>query len=571
MATIRKKKLNFTFFSNTLFFILINLVIVVVVIVLRVYLFGDSFNKSLQFAIEEVYLNQFFRQPALFLGFLTFVGYLALKKKFVFALVSATKTAVGYLLLAIGSTTLISMAKPIFEGIRRLGGANVVPLDPYFGWISANSFLENGFGTNNYLSWVSYVFLIAFFINVLMVLLKRWTNIYGLMVTGHIMFQQAATVTAFVYILFFRNYSLIEGSVPIGIQFGVVLLASLFLGLYWAIGTTLTIKSTNRLTGNAGFGVGHHQILSLVIAGRLGSLFGQPSDSAETKKLPKWIRIFEDSIFSQTIILFVLFSSLILVIWLTNTDPHMQIFVFENNRWSFGPTYAAWNVFGNAHPVVNLFGGTIKLVATILVILTGVRMFVAELQQAFQGISEKIIPGAVLAVDIAATYAFAPNSLILGFVSGTIAQFTSVGVVILISYFFPSIITITVPLFITLFFSAGALGVFANATGGWKAAVVVPAIIGFFEILVISFVLARVQGVFQLLDFSFTPIDKGYSGMSDWNLLFGTKLLVTLLHPGVAYFVYFVLLITGLVLVQFVKIDPLRRPFAWKQKVVSKT
>lgn len=52
------------------------------------------------------------------------------------------------------------------------------------------------------------------------------------MVTGHIMFQQAATVTAFVYILFFRNYSLFEGSVPIGIQFGVVLLASVFLGLY---------------------------------------------------------------------------------------------------------------------------------------------------------------------------------------------------------------------------------------------------------------------------------------------------------------------------------------------------
>lgn len=93
-------------------------------------------------------------------------------------------------------------------------------------------------------------------------------------------------------------------------------------------------------------------------------------------------------------------------------------------------------------------------------------MFVAELQQAFQGISERIIPGAVLAVDIAATYAFAPNALILGFVSGTIAQFAGVGVVVLISHFFPTILTITVPLFITLFFSAGALGVFANATGG---------------------------------------------------------------------------------------------------------
>lgn len=131
------------------------------------------------------------------------------------------------------------------------------------------------------------MFLIAFFINLLMVLLKRWTNVYGLMVTGHIMFQQAATVTVFVYVLFFRNYPLFNGSVPTGVQVGIILMASVFLGLYWAIGTTLTIKPTNRLTGNAGFGVGHHQILSLVIAGRLGTLFGKPSDSAETKKLPK--------------------------------------------------------------------------------------------------------------------------------------------------------------------------------------------------------------------------------------------------------------------------------------------
>lgn len=133
MRTTKKKKLNLTFIRNTLLFVLVNLVIVISTIALRVSYFNDSFDQSLRFVIEEIYLNQFFRQPALFLGFLTFVGYLALKKSFVFSLVSATKTAVGYLLLAIGSSVLISMAKPIFDGIKGLGGASVVPLDPYFG------------------------------------------------------------------------------------------------------------------------------------------------------------------------------------------------------------------------------------------------------------------------------------------------------------------------------------------------------------------------------------------------------------------------------------------------------
>ncbi len=57
-------------------------------------------------------------------------------------------------------------------------------------------------------------------------------------------------------------------------------------------------------------------------------------------------------------------------------------------------------------------------------------MFVSELQQSFQGISDKLVPGALVAVDVAATYGFSPNSVTFGFISGTVAQFIGVAVVI---------------------------------------------------------------------------------------------------------------------------------------------
>lgn len=216
-----------------MFAVFLNLFIILTTLLVRVYNYGDTTLSSFRFLIEQVYLNQLFKQPALFLGFLTLIGYIALRRPFVQSLTGSIKTMIGVILLSIGSGTLISVAKPIFLGIKNLFGLNIVPLDPYFGWISANNFLEQGFGAgNNYISWVSYVFTLAFVVNILLVSLKRFTNCRSIMITGHVMFQQAAIVTVFTWLLFFRDLPLIDGAIPLSGQLGVVLMSSLLLGIY---------------------------------------------------------------------------------------------------------------------------------------------------------------------------------------------------------------------------------------------------------------------------------------------------------------------------------------------------
>ncbi len=526
-----------------------------------------DFGKGAELAFKTVLVDNFLGITPLLLGIITFAGYLALKRGFVQSFLGFLKTAIGVIVMTTGSGVIVNMAKPIFQRFSYIlgGGTKVISLDPYLGFTSAQGFLgdvSGNFGSFA-VSAISFGMILALVVNVLLVLGKKGTNLRGVMITGHIMFQQAAVFTAMSFLFMVAWLSSVGVSIDLSraetfypITVATIFITGITLGLYWATSTSAAAKGTDKVTGNAGFTVGHQQMIGTCIASKLGKYFGDPNDSAEHRKLPKSLKIFEDNIFTQFIIVFVLFFILIMIIQfapLPNELPDGKIPVDADVRFSWTEInkkgqeeikiLADWQVAKGAHWSINMILGPFKFIGGLIVLTTGVRMFVTELQQSFQGIVDKLLKDGIVAVDIAATYGFAPNSVTYGFLSGTIAQFIAMGITIGLSFIPGSNIPMIVPLFITLFFNSGAMGVFANATGGWKAAIIVPAIMGFVGILSAMGVGAVLQQTFNpmvedggvlttVVDSAGnvakvnSPIETGYMGMFDWNVAFGLVFMI---------------------------------------------
>ncbi|MDW2860803.1 PTS ascorbate transporter subunit IIC [Mesomycoplasma ovipneumoniae] len=557
MSLSKKNKLLF----GLLIFLAVNLLIIGITLGVRMGHNGEDFSTALVFLVRVVYLDNYLRQNPLLLGSLVLVGYLVLGRGARDAILGALKTAIGIFLLGIGAGTLVRLAAPVFGAIGDIKSGGVVPLDPYLGWTSAENFLQTSFGqANNFLTLASFTFIAAFIVNILMVLAKRFTNTNSIVITGHIMLQQSTVVTALLYMILFRSIPLLDdGAISAGSQVGLVLISGLFLGIYWATSSVATLKITNLVTQNAGFAVGHQQMLTLFTSYKMGRFFGNKEHSAENRKLPQSLKIFEDNIFTQTIIMLFLFAILFAIIigyhGLENTvnDTYSG---FTGKAAKIGAT---WNgSYSGANFVLIILGGVLQIIASLIAIMTGVRMFVTELQQSFHGISEKVIPGAVVAVDIAATYGFSINAVTYGFLGGVFGQFLAVFIAVgLAAIPGNNYSLVAIPLFITLFFNSGAMGVYANASGGWKAAFIVPAIIGFFEIIVISFGLKLVQNIADVgipvlqneagAPVLQNPVTTGFLGMGDWNLFFGLSLIIGQFHYVLGWIIIFVGMI-GLIL-----------------------
>lgn len=431
-------------------------------------------------SIWEYFAKNILTQPAYLIGFIVLLGYLLLKRPLHECIAGFLKATVGYFILQVGSGGLVNNFRPILVGLKERFNLDAMVIDPYFGQNAVDSGLKETFGRT--FGDVMILLLIAFVMNILLVRFQKYTKLRAVFTTGNVQVQQAAT--AFWILLFcFPELGRTEVLISMG----------LILGCYWAVGSNLTVDVTQELTEGAGFAVAHQQMFGIYIFAKLAEWMkkrdekkGKNKESdkkLEDIELPGFLSIFNENMVATSLLMLFFFGIILLVLG--------QDYLVQAEFMTPDQSFFFYIMTTSLNFAVNL-----------AILQLGVRTFVDELTQSFQGISNTILPGAVPGIDIAATFGFgSPNAVTIGFLFGALGQFLMIGLLFLMKS--P---TIVIAGFIPLFFDNAAIAVFANNRGGAKAAMIFPFISGIIQVAG-SALIATWIGLAQF---------GGYLGMFDW-------------------------------------------------------
>ena len=433
-------------------------------------------------------------QPAYFIGLIVLIGYILLKKPWYDVLAGTIKAIVGYLILTVGSGGLVSNFRPVLVGLKDRFQLDAMVIDPYFGQNAVTAGVEEVFGRT--FGQVMILVLIAFIFNIVLVALKKWTKFRAIFTTGHVQVQQAST--AFWLILFcFPTL----GDTP------VLLIMALLLGLYWAAGTNLTVEITQDLTDGAGFSIAHQQMFGLKLFSWLSEKMNKSgkrqSKRLEDLQLPGFLSIFNENMVATSILMTLFFGTILLLLG--------KPYLIEAKFLAEGKSFLFY-----------ILTTCLNFAVYLAILQLGVRTFVGELTQSFQGISQRLLKGAVPGVDCAVSYGFgSPNAVTIGFLFGALGQFLAIGALILLKS--P---TLVIAGFVPVFFDNATIAVFANNKGGLKAAMLWPFVAGLMQV----FGSALIAGWVGMAAYG------GYLGMWDWAVVWPvfTVLMKYLSYAGVA-------------------------------------
>lgn len=375
------------------------------------------------------FLINILETPAIVLGLVALIG-LMLQKKSVGQVFSGTvKTALGMLVLSAGSSLIVTEILPfvdLFSQVFNLTGfatsseAVVGAMQSAVPAIASSSAI---------------VMAVGFLVNVIV---ARFSPLKYIFLTGHMMWILSVGIAGSLYAAGFSEVM-------------IMVIGSVLQGLLMVILPAIAQPTVKKVTGSDQFAYAHLTTLGTVPAAYIGGLLGDKSHNAEDIKLPESLEFFKDTSMSVSIVMGVFY---LLVVILAGPNVVAAYAGTQN-----------YIVYG----ILKALGFT----AGILVLLQGVRMFLGELVPAFKGISDKLVPGAIPALDVPALFAFAPNSLMIGFVTGVIGM--------IIGMFASSLVFKTVPLvsIIGAFFTGGVAGIFGNARGGTRGAVIAGLVYGF--------------------------------------------------------------------------------------------
>jgi PTS system ascorbate-specific IIC component len=365
--------------------------------------------------------TQILGQPPILVGLVACLG-LIVQRKPIHAIISGTmKTVVGFLILVIGAVTIVNVLSPIGPLLENaFGFKGVVPNDEAIGAVALMQYGSEG----------ALVMVVGFLVNILVARFTKYKYIY---LTGHHLLYTALLITVLLKV--HLNLS----GLPLIIVGGIIL------GIYCPLTIALVQPYMKKVTGGAPIAYAHSTNLGAFLGGFLGQYVGNPDDSTENIKLPEWLSFFRDTTLSTGFTMILIFVAIMLIV---------------------GPIAAAKQVAGGQNWLIWAIMQGLQFGAGVTVLLSGVRMLIAEIVPAFKGFSEKIVPDALPGLDCPVVMPYAPTAWILGFLIsfpiGVILTFVMAGM-----NFKYLLIAGVVP----HFFASGPAAVFGNATGGKKGAI----------------------------------------------------------------------------------------------------
>lgn len=398
--------------------------------------------------------------PAILVALIAIIGLVLQKKTLPDIMKGGIKTFVGFLVVSGGAGIILDSLNPfgkMFEQAFNLSG--VVPNNEA---IVAVALTQYGSSTA----------MIMFAGMIFNILIARFTKFKYIFLTGHHTLYMACMIAVILTVAGFTNVPLI-------------LLGGLALGLIMSISPAFVQKYMVLLTGNDKVALGHFSALGYWLSGFVGGLVGDRSKSTEDIHFPKSLAFLRDSTVSITI---------------SMTIIYVIVALFA------GSTYIETELSSGTSSLVYALQLAGQFAAGVFVILAGVRLILGEIVPAFKGISERLVPNSKPALDCPIAYPYAPNAVLIGFISSFVGGLVSMVIMI----FTGSVVIL--PGVVPHFFCGATAGVIGNASGGVRGATIG----AFCQGVLISFLPVFLMPVLGGLGFegsTFSDADFGLSGI----------------------------------------------------------
>ncbi|GEO24668.1 PTS ascorbate transporter subunit IIC [Alicyclobacillus acidoterrestris] len=364
-------------------------------------------------------VNEILSQPPLLVGIMALIGLIALRKSVSDTVTGTLKVIVGFLILTGGSNIISGALSPFGNMVQAgLHLHGVVPTNE-----AIVALAQKSFGAQT-----AIIMALGFVVNLI---LARITPAKFIFLTGHHLFFMATVL------------AVVLGSAGItGANESII--GGILLGTVGTIMPAFVHPFMRKVTGGAEFALGHFNSLGYIISAAVGKAVGKNSRTTEEIKVSPKVGFLRDSLVMTTLTMIIIYVVLAVIAGAASIASYTQ----GSNYVMFALTQGL--TFG----------------AGIAVVLMGVRMILAEIVPAFQGIALKIVPNALPALDCPTTFPFAPTAVIVGFISSLI------GGLIAMFLMGPLGLALIIPGMVPHFFDGGTAGVFGNATGGRRGAAI---------------------------------------------------------------------------------------------------